>query len=375
MSVMHVISVSGGKDSDATLLLALNRYPNERVIPVFCDTGNEHDEVYRHLDYLEQALDITITRLKANFDKEIARKRIFIARDRRIGREYKRVPKTDHNGQPVLICNKDGTPRLFPVYADNEDGEPTDKIIGYKHHQKIGWNSGRKRRWSNKAKRKALSALHPTGNPYLDLCLWKGRFPSRKAQFCTQELKRDLLVTFQMELVDQGHRVVSWQGIRRDESLNRRNAKQFERLNPRMFAYRPLVDWTAMQVFDFLHEQKLIPNTLYKRGMNRVGCMPCINAGKHEIAQIAARFPDHIDRIAEWEHLVSAASKRGFSTFFNKELHENAGNDRRVHAANRIDAVIDYARTSHGGRQYDLFASHIDATECVSAYGLCEQIS
>ena len=30
----------------------------------------------------------------------------------------------------------------------------------------------------------------------LDLCIWKGRFPSRKAQFCTSELKTMPLVEY-----------------------------------------------------------------------------------------------------------------------------------------------------------------------------------
>ena len=39
--VRHVVSVSGGKDSDATLKIALNRCPRGTVIPIFCDTDNE----------------------------------------------------------------------------------------------------------------------------------------------------------------------------------------------------------------------------------------------------------------------------------------------------------------------------------------------
>lgn len=52
--VRHVVSVSGGKDSDATLKIALNRCPPVTVIPIFCDTDNEDRRVYEHLDYLER---------------------------------------------------------------------------------------------------------------------------------------------------------------------------------------------------------------------------------------------------------------------------------------------------------------------------------
>lgn len=320
MATKHVVSVSGGKDSAATLLLALNRVPKEHIVPIFCDTGNEHAAVYEYLAYLEQALDIQIVRLKADFSEQIAAKRRFIARDQRTGRDER----------------------------------------------------GRKKRWTNKAKRQALSVLHPTGNPFLDLCLWKGRFPSRKAQFCTEELKRNVAVAHQLDLIDLGHQVISWQGVRRDESLNRRNAKLAERLGPTLWAFRPLVEWTAQQVFDYCTKHGIQPNPLYKQGMGRVGCMPCINAGKAELQQIAARFPESLEEKSRWEQLVSLASKRGFSTFFNKGLHKESYSDRRVHAANKVQAVIQWAKTSRGGKQYDLLADLIQPTVCASAYGLCE---
>lgn len=318
--IKHVVSVSGGKDSAATLLLALERCPRESVIPIFCDTGNEHAEVYEYLAYLEQALDIEIVRLKADFSEQIARKRVFVARDQRIGRDKR----------------------------------------------------GRRLRWSNKAKRRALAALYPTGNPFLDLCLWKGRFPSRKAQFCTEELKRNMAVAYQLDLIDAGHRVVSWQGVRRDESLNRRSAKKIERVGPKLWAFRPLVDWTAPHVFDYCARCGIQPNPLYTQGMNRVGCMPCINVGKNELRQIAARFPEALEEKTEWERLVGQASKRGFSTFFNKELHEKNCQDIHVHAENRIEEVIRWAHTSRGGRQFDMLADLIEPSACASSYGLCE---
>jgi len=317
LRVQHVVSVSGGKDSTATLLLALRRVPRERLRAIFCDTGNEIDVTYRYLDDLEAHLGIRIDRLKADFTREIAVKRRFIARDQRTGRDKK---------------------------------------------------TGRKLRWTNKAKRRALAVLHPTGNPYLDLCLWKGRFPSRMAQFCTEELKRNIAVAYQLELVDQGFAVVSWQGIRRDESVKRRTAKRMERIGPRMYAFRPIVDWTAQQTVDFVRAQGCPLNPLYTQGQSRVGCV-CINSKKADLSAIAYRYPQEIERIASWELLVSQASKLGFTTFFynNGKKQQDL---RRIFAEGSIYSKV--ARATGGDCALDLFYDELDAPSCASSYGLCE---
>lgn len=322
MNVKHVISVSGGKDSLATLLIAIARVGIENLIAIFCDTGNEHDDTYAYLEYLEQTLGIKITRLKADFTEQLLAKRLFIARDVRTGRD--------------------------------------------KH--------GRRLRWSNKAKRRALAVMHPSGNPFLDLCMWKGRFPSRKAQFCTQELKTNMAVEFQLSLMEAGHRVISWQGVRRDESQNRRNAKLYERVVGGLWIFRPIAFWTADMVFAFAAERGIKPNPLYLQGMGRVGCMPCINCRKDELRAIAARFPEHPARIADWERIVSACSKRGFSTFM-ADAHD-AKDRRAIFADLNIWARIEWSKTSRGGKQFNL----LDAEEntdggCSSSYGLCDQSS
>lgn len=314
---IHVISVSGGKDSTATLLIALERCPAGSVVPIFCDTGNEHQETYDYLGYLEQALGVTITRLKADFTQQLAAKRKFIARDARTGRD----------------------------------------------------RFGRRIRWSNKAKRRALAVMHPSGNPFLDLCMWKGRFPSRKAQFCTEELKTNMAVGFQMELTEAGHQVISWQGVRRDESENRKNAKLFERVGRGLYLFRPIVAWTALDVFSFCASRSVQPNPLYLQGMSRVGCMPCINCNKAELRQIASRFPEHPQRISDWEHIVSCCSKRGYSTFM---ADAHTAKDRRVIFADlNIWTRIEWSKTTRGGQQFDLLGTP-DSAACSSSYGLCE---
>lgn len=314
MAVIHVVSVSGGKDSTATLKLAVDRVGRENLIAIFCDTGNEHAAVYEYLDYLEQVLGVTITRLRADFSEQIAAKRRFIANDQRTGRDKR----------------------------------------------------GRKLRWTNKAKRRALAVLHPSGNPFLDLCLWKGRSPSRKAQFCTEELKRNIAVAFQLDLIDAGHRVISWQGVRRDESLNRRSAKKSERIGPRLWAFRPLVDWSAADVFSYCAEHRIRPNPLYLSGCDRVGCMPCINVSKGELQTISQRWPEHIERIAGWERLVGLASKHGVATFLPAP-----GDTRTAVDRGNIWQRVEWSKTTRGGRQYDLLADIDEPTACASSYGLC----
>ena len=357
MSVIHVISVSGGKDSTATLLLALRRCPPGSVMPIFCDTGNEHEETYAYLRFLETLLGVTIKRLKADFSQQLQAKRMFIARDVRTRREYDTRPVFEADGV-TPVPKRDGRGDIVL----NKKGKPVQKTV------KVG--GGRRVRWSNKAKRRALSVMYPSGNPFLDLCMWKGRFPSRKAQFCTEELKTNMAVGFQIDLMDAGHHVISWQGVRRDESENRRNAKKIERVGPRLYNFRPIVDWTADQVFAFCTSCGVEHNPLYRQGMGRVGCMPCINCSKGELKAIASRFPEHPERIAEWERLVGMCCKRGFSTFM-ADAHK-AKDLRVVFADLNIWARIEWSKTTRGGKQFNLLGDLEESTACSSAYGLCE---
>jgi 3'-phosphoadenosine 5'-phosphosulfate sulfotransferase (PAPS reductase)/FAD synthetase len=354
MSIVHVVSCSTGKDSVTTLKMAVERFGTHRVRAIICDTGNESDLVWRHAQYLESVIGVKIEILRANFDAEIAGKREFIARDTRHRRVYDTKPVFEADGKtPVL--KRDG----YGTLVLNKKGAPIQKTV------KIG--SGRRARWTNKAKRRALAVLYPTGNPFLDLCLWKGKFPSRKSQFCTEHLKRNMAVEYQLALIDQGYTVVSWQGVRRDESLNRRDAKKFERLDKNFYVFRPLVEFTAEQVFAYAADRGIEPNPLYKCGMSRVGCMPCINASKEEVKQTAARFPEHIVQKSEWENLVGKASKRGASTFFPAP-----GETRTAVERGNIWQVVEWSRTSRGGKQFSLLEVLEDSTSCSSAYGLCE---
>lgn len=317
MYTHNIISVSGGKDSTATLLVAI-ALEAQNLKAVFADTGNEHDQTYQYLDYLERATGVTITRVKANFSRQIAGKRLFI--------------ETKWREQGIA-----------------------ESVV-----------------------QAALDVLVPTGNPFLDLCIWKGRFPSRKAQFCTMELKRDpMLEQVILPMMGKGDMLISWQGVRADESLNRRYLPECDEVGGGLFNYRPILKWDIPAVFEAHKYMGIKPNPLYSQGMGRVGCMPCINCRKDELRQIAVRFPEVIDRIDRWERTVQQASKCGAATFF---AGSNAKHPKgsiagmtaiEVMEIASIRQAVEWSKTARGGIQYDLMIDNDDKA-CASAYGLCD---
>lgn len=308
MSKEHnIISVSGGKDSTALLLLAIER-ETENMQAVFADTGHEHQQTYEYVQYLNDNVH-PIRVVKADFSEDIARKRRWVETKWR------------------------------------EQGVPEEKV------------------------KRALEVLHPTGNPFLDLCIQKGRFPSTKARFCSEELKRNPIIEqVQLPLLEAGDDVISWQGVRADESLARRHLAEREvkgqwPSGAELWNYRPILQWTADDVFAMHRKHNVKPNPLYAQGMGRVGCMPCIHARKDELLEIGKRFPEEIARVGEWELLVREASKGDGASFF-------------AHADGRgadIWQAIEWSKTSRGGQQYDMLRADNDNLPlCSSIYGLCE---
>lgn len=312
MTENNIVSVSGGKDSTAMLLLAIERNV-ENLHAVFADTGNEHEQTYDYVRYLEQATGISIRWVKADFSERIAKKKDYV------------LTKWEGKGVPQ---------------ADIDI---------------------------------AASSLVPTGNPFLDLCIWKGRFPSTMAAFCSEELKRNPIINqVQKPLLEVGEDVISWQGVRRDESKNRRFLNENElklthESGGELWNYRPILDWTAEDCFAMHKKHGINHNPLYEQGMGRVGCMPCINCRKDELLEISKRFPEAIDRIRQWEDAVKMASKRKGATFFAAP-----SDDPEWSAQQTIDVFVEWSKTSRGGTQYDLLRVQNDGPLCTSIYGLCE---
>jgi len=320
VNTINLIPISGGKDSQATLQLAVDR-DTENIRGVFADTGIEHELTYRHLETIESEFGITINRLKADFTQRLAQKRMYV--------EF--IWKSE--GVPNTVCDA------------------------------------------------ALAVLHPTGVPFLDLCLLKGRFPGHaKAEFCTFELKQYPMQDLQDYLLrNVSKNLIVWQGTRKDESARRAHLTEWDvefgdvESRTGHLIYRQIVDWCSDDVFGFLKRSGKTINPLYAMGFNRVGCMPCKNERKNGVRIIAERFPEYVEKIEEFERLVSIANKHGVSTFFDARIASNfLNNDVIATDTHGIKTHVEWSRSQKTGRNWQFTMALDQEPECSSTAGYCE---
>jgi len=225
-----LVSYSGGKDSEACLIYSVKKYGSDKVIAVFCDTGWEHPETYKHIEKTCKSLGVELVVLKSKFD-------------------------------------------------------------------------------------------------FVSLAEYKKRFPSTKARFCTSELKIKPMIDYILSLNES---CIIIQGIRAKESASRAkmnaecmffksyfqpyaNGKKETYRKKDVIAWckkydasilRPIFDWTAQEVIDYILESGFKPNKLYSMGFSRVGCFPCIMCRQSEFLLIHKYEKEMLERLQEAESKI-----------------------------------------------------------------------
>ena len=96
-----IVQFSGGKDSQACLIKAVNDYGKENVTAVFCDTGWEHEITYKHIDDICKNLGVKLIILRNNKYKDfvemsIKKTRFPSATRRFCTSELKIIPMVDY---------------------------------------------------------------------------------------------------------------------------------------------------------------------------------------------------------------------------------------------------------------------------------------
>jgi 3'-phosphoadenosine 5'-phosphosulfate sulfotransferase (PAPS reductase)/FAD synthetase len=201
-----------------------------------------------------------------------------------------------------------------------------------------------------------------------------GRFPGRLQRWCTPELKVQPLRAYHEQLRDEGADTVAVLGIRHEEgtaSNGRGDALEVE-WDERWdgLLWRPIVRWKIEDVVA-IHQRHSVPlNPLYHKGFERVGCF-CIFASKQEIRLVADLYPEKIDEVEILEQEASALRQARNLETPGRYTHEDATFfQTRRKGLEGIRAVVDWARTDYGGRQYELFPRP-PGGGC-ARWGLCE---
>lgn len=197
------------------------------------------------------------------------------------------------------------------------------------------------------------------------LAKWKHRFPSRKAQFCTEILKlkpqrRWVRENFGPTGPYAGEDYCRYTGVRRDESDARKRTpfvwwdKFFD-----CEVQAPIADFTKQMCFDYVKAHGEQINRLYSLGFDRVGCAPCVNSKKHDILNWLLRSPDMIDKVRDWENEVG-------SSFFPPNIVPGQ-------TVAFVDDVVAWAKGKRGQNVgSELLPIITERPACESKYGLCE---
>lgn len=191
----------------------------------------------------------------------------------------------------------------------------------------------------------------------------KASFPSRVRKWCTEHLKIKPFREWLDALRDRtGEDVRVLLGIRREESTKRRDPERTpEREWSEIYdceVVRPILDWSVADVAKEHHLAGIPMHPLYHLGAERVGCWPCVNAGKPELRLLGQLSPDRVEEIRKLELEIGPTMfVRDRRTEKAKLLATGATDEEAGPSVEPmpIDRVIEWANTSHGGRQITLY--------------------
>jgi phosphoadenosine phosphosulfate reductase len=120
--------------------------------------------------------------------------------------------------------------------------------------------------------------------PMWQLIVKKRMPPTRTVRYCCQYLK---------EGGGAGRRVIT--GIRWEESYGRSKRKMVEACfrDSRKFYVSPIIDWSTLEVWDYIKNHKLRYCKLYDEGFKRLGCVGCPMAGTKTQKREFLRWPQY----------------------------------------------------------------------------------
>lgn len=221
---------------------------------------------------------------------------------------------------------------------------------------------------------------------FVDMAIKKGRFPSTMTRFCTSELKVIPMIDY---ILSQDDSFIIVQGIRAKESTARAKLdvecsyfKEYFYSGVKGLYHkkavlewckthdasvlRPIFNWSAQEVIDYILASGQRPNPLYERGFSRVGCFPCIMCRMREV-QLISKDVWAAKRLMDAEQKMKNETQNG-STFFPPTYIP-----KRFCANGEYPTIAEvFKYVNRNDAQLDLFEPE-GGYSCMSLYhGLCE---
>ena len=332
-----LVSWSGGKDSQACLIWAVEKYGAKNLEAVFCDTGWEHEKTYRHVKFITESLGVKLVTLKSKkYDGFVD-----------LALKKGRMPSTT-----ARFCTEEL--KIKPMI---------DYVLSHKEHLII------------------IQGIRGDESESRSLMSEQCRY----FKFYFQPYKTNTMIVEKIEGISSKKELTPKQKTNLEKAKAR---LELGKEDPKFHTYRkkdvfewcekyvddvhrPIFTWGGQQTIMYSLDYGLPLNPLYYMGLSRVGCYPCVMCTKREFKIILDNDPERIDVIRESEYMSSA--------FFSPDevpLRYRRQRDKKGNPFCSIDDVVDYTRDKHATG--DLFAEmekqekESSGRRCMSAYSICE---
>lgn len=326
-----IVPLSGGKDSQATLLWAIDHYGVENLIAVFCDTQWEHDLTYQHIQYLVKKTGVEFEVLSSNkydgfLDMVKQKKRFPSSKARFCTEELKVKPMIDY----ILSLNDHVT--IFQGIR-NDESESRSKMPEECRYFKFYFEP------------------YETNETVIN-----DLFPKRHKLSLNKKNKLKKAIS----RLKQGKKDEKYHTYRKKEVFAwcKKYADDIR---------RPFIKANANDVILYSLSRNFTINPLYYYGVSRVGCFPCIYAKLDELAIIIDHFPETIDEIEIYEIEYT-------STFFKPdkipERYRTGFDEKSGKKISTIRDVERYIKDKYA--QTDIFTEPSYSKPCSSGYVVCE---
>lgn len=324
-----LVPFSGGKDSQATLIYACEKYGVEKVTALFCDTKWEHEITYKHIDYVIEKLGVTYINLVSKkyngmVDLAIKKKRFPATKSKFCTTELKVIPMIDY-----VLDQKEHLLILQGIRADeSESRSKMDTQCRFFKYYFEPYQTNTMIVESLSKKTKLSLVLQRK----LDKALARLAIGKEDKKFHTYRKKE----------------VFEWCKIYADD------------------IYRPFFNATAEEVLSYSLNREINVNPLYFKGFSRVGCFPCIMCTQNEIDLIIKNYPETIDKIQDAEIIAK-------STFFPPDKVPPRYKSMITAKGKKYPTLNDVVRYRNDKNATgDLFEFDEEMNGCKSVYSICE---